>query len=438
MNDATTNDAGEAAEADVLIRLRLGPGDARYGGDLVAGATAMAIFGDLETELAIRTFPGTRACASPITPWLSSFSPRFDPGDFIEGRARIVSSGRTSRRIQAELHKVIGAEPDGRGSVLDPPIPRGARGGDDRLSPPGGRGGRVTRDSLVDALCCGVRLARGPDPRPAIQAAAGRSLVIRGPVGSQRTDRHASLLDPPRVAAGRPRGRTPRPERSGTTWPAYFGILRAGVRGRARSTSSSWPRRARRPARAPWGRACASSAGARRGRSPASWPRAPCRRWRSATCSGGRLRRSRRSIRADAMILLTSGSTGRRRASSRRRRRSCHATVLAGAGLPFSADDVSSRSCRSSPRSPSSPAVCLPGAARVLPSFESPRSEEACCGRRRSTRSRRHGAAPRGRRPRATGTAALDDVRVRADAAAAPLPVAGSAAGRDRSTSSTA
>jgi acyl-CoA hydrolase len=119
MKDATTNGAGDAAGAEVLIRLRLGPADARYGGDLVAGATAMAIFGDLETELAIRTYGDEGLCVAYHS---VEFLAPLRPGDFIEGRARIVSSGRTSRRIKAELHKVIGAEPDGRGSVLDPPI----------------------------------------------------------------------------------------------------------------------------------------------------------------------------------------------------------------------------------------------------------------------------------------------------------------------------
>lgn len=119
MNDTTTNDADEAAETEVLIRLRLGPGDARYGGDLVAGATAMAIFGDLETELAIRAYGDEGLCVAYHS---VEFLAPLRPGDFIEGRARIVSSGRTSRRIQAELHKVIGAEPDGRGSILEPPI----------------------------------------------------------------------------------------------------------------------------------------------------------------------------------------------------------------------------------------------------------------------------------------------------------------------------
>lgn len=119
MSDETANEAGEAAGEEVLIRLRLGPGDARYGGDLVAGATAMAIFGDLETELAIRTYGDEGLCVAYHS---VEFLAPLRPGDFIEGRARIVSAGRTSRRIRAELRRVIGAEPDGRGAVLDPPI----------------------------------------------------------------------------------------------------------------------------------------------------------------------------------------------------------------------------------------------------------------------------------------------------------------------------
>ena len=119
MPDETKNDHGEATGAEVLIRIRLGPGDARYGGDLVAGATAMAIFGDLETELAIRTYGDEGLCVAYHS---VEFLAPLRPGDFVEGRARIVATGRTSRRIRAELHKVIAAEPDGRGSLLEPPL----------------------------------------------------------------------------------------------------------------------------------------------------------------------------------------------------------------------------------------------------------------------------------------------------------------------------
>jgi 3-aminobutyryl-CoA ammonia-lyase len=119
MGNETRIDVSETTEMEVLIRLRLGPDDARYGGDLVAGATAMAIFGDLETELAIRTYGDEGLCVAYHS---VEFLAPLRPGDFVEGRARIVSAGRTSRRVQAELYKVIAAEPDGRASVPDPPI----------------------------------------------------------------------------------------------------------------------------------------------------------------------------------------------------------------------------------------------------------------------------------------------------------------------------
>jgi 3-aminobutyryl-CoA ammonia-lyase len=119
MGEEAWTDLSEGEQPEALIRLRLGPADARYGGDLVAGATAMAIFGDLETELAIHTYGDEGLCVAYHS---VEFLAPLRSGDFVEGRARIVSSGRTSRRIRAVLYKVLEAEPDGRGSRLEPPI----------------------------------------------------------------------------------------------------------------------------------------------------------------------------------------------------------------------------------------------------------------------------------------------------------------------------
>jgi len=119
MGDEAWTDLSEGEQPEALIRLRLGPADARYGGDLVAGATAMAIFGDLETELAIHTYGDEGLCVAYHS---VEFLAPLRSGDFVEGRARIISSGRTSRRIRAVLYKVLAAEPDGRGSRLEPPI----------------------------------------------------------------------------------------------------------------------------------------------------------------------------------------------------------------------------------------------------------------------------------------------------------------------------
>jgi 3-aminobutyryl-CoA ammonia-lyase len=111
----------ERAEPELVarVRLRLGPADAHYAGDLVAGATAMALFGDLETELAIRIFADEGLCVAYHS---VDFLAPLRVGDFVEGSARIVSVGNTSRRVQAELYKVIETRPDGTGTVLDPPV----------------------------------------------------------------------------------------------------------------------------------------------------------------------------------------------------------------------------------------------------------------------------------------------------------------------------
>jgi 3-aminobutyryl-CoA ammonia-lyase len=118
VEDAWT-DLREGQLPEALIRLRLGPADARYGGDLVAGATAMAIFGDLETELALHTYGDEGLCVAYHS---VEFLAPLRPGDFVEGRARIVSSGRTSRRVRAVLYRVLAADAEGRGCCLQPPV----------------------------------------------------------------------------------------------------------------------------------------------------------------------------------------------------------------------------------------------------------------------------------------------------------------------------
>ncbi len=102
-----------------VIRLRFAPPDARYGNGLIAGARVMEIFGDLETEIAIREGGDEGLCVAYES--VEFIEPLF-VGDFVEGRARIGSTGRTSRRIDLELYRVIAGSPDGAGTPLDPPV----------------------------------------------------------------------------------------------------------------------------------------------------------------------------------------------------------------------------------------------------------------------------------------------------------------------------
>ena len=94
---------------EAVIRRRMGSEDAHYGGELVAGATMLEIFGDLITELAIKQDGDEglfRAYES------VEFLAPVHAGDFIEARGRILSVGNTSRKCQFEAWKVISVRPD--------------------------------------------------------------------------------------------------------------------------------------------------------------------------------------------------------------------------------------------------------------------------------------------------------------------------------------
>lgn len=106
-------------EPDARIRLRLGPDDARYSGGLVAGAKTMEIFGDLETEIALREGGDEGLCVGYD---MVEFLAPLHAGDFIEATARVLDRGNTSRRIALELHKVASVGADGRGGHHEPPV----------------------------------------------------------------------------------------------------------------------------------------------------------------------------------------------------------------------------------------------------------------------------------------------------------------------------
>ena len=109
------------------LRLRLGSHDAHYAGDLVDGAKILQLFGDVATELLIRLDGDEglfRAYES-----IEFLNPVY-AGDYIEVEGRIVTIGRTSRKMEFEARKVItplrSDQPDYRApsscKVLENPI----------------------------------------------------------------------------------------------------------------------------------------------------------------------------------------------------------------------------------------------------------------------------------------------------------------------------
>ena len=99
-------------------RVRLGPRAAHYGGGLVAGATVMEIFGDLETEMAIREGGDEGLCVAYDS---VEFLLPLCAGDFIVASGVAYRRGATSRTVELEMHRTIAGDPDGYGRVIDPP-----------------------------------------------------------------------------------------------------------------------------------------------------------------------------------------------------------------------------------------------------------------------------------------------------------------------------
>jgi 3-aminobutyryl-CoA ammonia-lyase len=104
------------------LRLRMSQTDAHYGGNLVAGAKLMELFGDVATELAVRTDgdEGLLAGYESVEFLVPVFA-----GDFLEVTGRVVRMGTTSRKVEFEASRY--AEPryelnDSAADLLDDPI----------------------------------------------------------------------------------------------------------------------------------------------------------------------------------------------------------------------------------------------------------------------------------------------------------------------------
>src|SRR3954462_2058961 len=105
--------------ADATLRVRLGPRDARYADGLVPGSKAMELFGDLETEIALKEGGDEGLC---VAYDMVEFLAPLHVGDFIEATAKVVGRGNTSRKLALALHKGASVGPDGRGGPHAPPV----------------------------------------------------------------------------------------------------------------------------------------------------------------------------------------------------------------------------------------------------------------------------------------------------------------------------
>lgn len=90
-------------------RLRLSQADAHYGGDLIAGGRLMALFGDVATELCVRSDgdEGLLAGYSEVR-----FLQPVYAGDFVEIVAKIIRAGATSREMSFQVLRYASSRPD--------------------------------------------------------------------------------------------------------------------------------------------------------------------------------------------------------------------------------------------------------------------------------------------------------------------------------------
>ncbi len=104
-------------EITSLIRLRMSAHDAHYAGELVDGAKMLHLFGDVATELLIRSDgdEGLFVAYDNV-----EFLAPVHAGDYIEASGRIVAMGKSSRKMVFEARKVIAAVPvEGQPSAAD-------------------------------------------------------------------------------------------------------------------------------------------------------------------------------------------------------------------------------------------------------------------------------------------------------------------------------
>ena len=98
------------------LRVRLSAADVHYGGNLVDGAHGLELFGDIVTELAIRT-DGDEGLFAGYEK-VEFLAPLYG-GDFVRAKGTIVRMGNTSRTVDLEIWKEISARPDVGDSAAD-------------------------------------------------------------------------------------------------------------------------------------------------------------------------------------------------------------------------------------------------------------------------------------------------------------------------------
>lgn len=99
-----------------MLRVRMSHKDAHYGGSLIDGAHMVHLFGDVATELLIKT-DGDEGLFLRYDE--TEFLAPVYAGDYIEAYGEITEMGNTSRKMEFVAKKVVAARPDVSASAAD-------------------------------------------------------------------------------------------------------------------------------------------------------------------------------------------------------------------------------------------------------------------------------------------------------------------------------
>jgi phosphopantetheine--protein transferase-like protein len=120
--NTVSSSTADNGSINAFLRVRIGQEQGHYGGGLVDGARILQLFGDLVTEITIRT-DGDEGLLSEYS--AVRFTAPVRPGDYIEATARLLRRTRLRRVVELEAYKVIEARPGtwpSAAEALDEPL----------------------------------------------------------------------------------------------------------------------------------------------------------------------------------------------------------------------------------------------------------------------------------------------------------------------------
>jgi 3-aminobutyryl-CoA ammonia-lyase len=109
--------------SEAMLRVRLGAGDTHYSEGLIPAATLLRLFADASTEIGLRENDGREGLLAAYEG--AEFIKPCRVGDYLEIRAKVLSRGNRSRRVEISAWRALQApthgESENRWRICEPP-----------------------------------------------------------------------------------------------------------------------------------------------------------------------------------------------------------------------------------------------------------------------------------------------------------------------------